>query len=171
MTQFYSHLLGSAANHLMGVDVSVLRAGPQLSARGAASLVLPVSHEEIDRALASINDAKAPGVDGFNAFFFKKAWVWIKQDVYAAVLEFFKSGTILKQFNCTSVTLVPKVQNPTLIKDYRPIACCTMVYKLIAKVLNARLQAVIGEVVDQAQSGSIPQKHIADNILLATERV
>lgn len=34
-----------------------------------------------------------------------------------------------------------------------------------------RLQNVIGEVVDGAQSGFIPKRHIADNTLLATELI
>ena len=37
--------------------------------------------------------------------------------------------------NFTTLTLVPKVPNPTYVKEFRRIACCTTVYKLIAKVL------------------------------------
>ena len=46
-----------------------------------------------------------------------------------------------------------------------------MVYKLISKVITARLAAIIGEVIDDAQAGFIPGKHIGDNILLATELI
>lgn len=46
-----------------------------------------------------------------------------------------------------------------------------MVYKLISKVITARLAAVIGEVLDDAHAGFIPGKHIGDNILLATEPI
>lgn len=35
-------------------------------------------------------------------------------------------------------------------------------------MLTARLAQVIGEVVDDAQAGFIPGKHIGDNILLAS---
>ena len=44
-----------------------------------------------------------------------------------------------------------------------------MVYKLISKVITARLAAFIGEVIDDAQAGFILGKHIGDNILLVTE--
>ncbi|XP_021731524.1 uncharacterized protein LOC110698412 [Chenopodium quinoa] len=46
-----------------------------------------------------------------------------------------------------------------------------MVYKLISKIITARLAAVIGEVIDDAQAGFIQGNHIGDNILLATELI
>jgi len=58
--------------------------------------------------------------------------------------------------NCTSITLVPKVPNPTLVKDFIPIASCSMLYKRISKILTARLQKVVHQVVDLAQSGFVP---------------
>lgn len=86
-------------------------------------------------------------------------------------MEFFQTQVMDKAINCISVTLVPKVISPSSVREYRPIACCTVVYKIISKILTARLQQVIGQVVNVAQSGFIPQRHIADNILLATELI
>ena len=88
----------------------------------------------------------------------------MKQDVYKAVLGCFNHGHQLYQWNITTITLVPKVQSPSYAKEFRPIACCTMVYKLISKIITARLAEVIGEVVNEAQAGFIPGKHIGDNI-------
>lgn len=71
--------------------------------------------------------------------------------------------------NNGSLTLVPKVAHPSNVKE--PIACCTVLYKLISKILTKRLALVVGEVFNYAQAGFIPDKHIADNILLATELI
>ncbi|XP_056695746.1 uncharacterized protein [Spinacia oleracea] len=87
---FYKELVGSAADNLVGIDLDVVRKGNQLTANAAQGLVVPVTNEEIDVALAGINIHKAPGLDGFNSFFFKKAWGIVKDDVYAAVKEFLK---------------------------------------------------------------------------------
>lgn len=46
-----------------------------------------------------------------------------------------------------------------------------MVYKLISKILTARMQGVIGDVVSHAHSGFIPGRVISDNIMLASELV
>lgn len=69
------------------------------------------------------------------AVFFKKAWLVIKHDINEAVMEFFMTGKLYKAVNCTIVTLLLKVPNPSNIKEYRPIACCTVLYELIVKVL------------------------------------
>ncbi|XP_021743989.1 uncharacterized protein LOC110710034 [Chenopodium quinoa] len=46
---------------------------------------------------------------------------------------------------------------------------CTVIYKLVSKIIIAGLAKVIGEVMDGAQARFNPSKHIGDNILLATE--
>lgn len=69
--------------------------------------------------LFAIDDNKARGIDGFDSHFFKKAWQFIKNDIYDA--QFFDSGILMTDINCTLVTLVPKVHNHSLVKDFRPI--------------------------------------------------
>lgn len=162
-------LMGTSAHSLPGIDITVMREGPRLSANARQSLVQPVTHQERGQAMFNIDPNKAPGVDGFNAFFFQRVWHIVKRDIYEAVFEFFSTGSMSSKVNCTSVTLIPKIQNACEAKHFRPIACCTVCYKIIAKILTARLQKVVGEVVDGAQAGFIPGRHLADNIFLATE--
>ena len=51
-----------------------------------------IIHEEIKNALFSIDDTKAPGLDGFSSLFFKRAWSIVGSEVSAAVVDFFRSG-------------------------------------------------------------------------------
>ena len=134
-------------------------------------MVLHITTTDIDTAVKSIDVSKAPGIDGFNSFFFRETWDLVKHDVYEAVLHFFDTEVLVNQWNCSSLTLVPKVQNPSYVKDYRPIACCSVLYKIISKIITMRLADVVGDVVNDAQAGFVPGKHIADNILLATELI
>ena len=78
-----------------------------------------------------IPENKAPGPDGFNAFFFQDCWSIIGDDVEEAVFYFSNGGNILKEINSTTITLIPKTICPNLVGDYRPIACCNVVYKLL----------------------------------------
>lgn len=53
VVNFYKRLQGTASHRLLGVDITVLRAGAQLSADDARSLCRTVRYEEIDQALIS----------------------------------------------------------------------------------------------------------------------
>lgn len=63
---------------------------------------------------------KALGIDGFPVGFFKANWDIMGNEVCEAILQFFKSGKLLKQINCTIITLVPKKNKPSYVKDFRP---------------------------------------------------
>ena len=86
----------------------------------------------------SIDDAKAPGPDGFSSLFFKKAWSIVGSDVCEAVEDFFRSGCLLREINCTIIALVPKIPNPSSMHDYRPISFFWIIKKFITKKGNAQ---------------------------------
>ncbi|GKA66800.1 RNA-directed DNA polymerase, eukaryota, reverse transcriptase zinc-binding domain protein, partial [Tanacetum coccineum] len=133
---------------------------------GVKKLVLD---DEIKFAMFSIEDDKAAGPDGYTSKFFKTAWNIVGGDVCAAVKEFFYSSKLLGEFNANLISLVPKLQTPLKITDYRPIACCNVVYKCISKVITNRLKEGLGSIVDSNQSAFIPGRQISDNIFLAQE--
>ena len=81
-----------------------------------------ITQEEIKRAIFSMNDAKAPGPDGFNSLFYKKAWNIVGSDVVEPVDSFFNSSCMLREINFTIIALVPKVPNPESMHDYRPVS-------------------------------------------------
>ena len=110
-----------------------------------------ITHEEIKKAMFSIDENKAPGPDGLSSLFFKAAWSIIGSDVVEAVTSFFKSGRLLREINCTVIALVPKVPNPETMNDYRPISCCNTVYKSISKIIAARIKQCIPDIISPSQ--------------------
>lgn len=91
----------------------------------------------------------------------------IGPSVIEAAQNYFHSGFLPNQVNCTYVTLVPKTQSANTIRDYRPIACCYVLYKIISKVLANRLQSVLGDIIGDCQSAFVKGTVIFDNILLS----
>ncbi|XP_071738847.1 uncharacterized protein [Rutidosis leptorrhynchoides] len=91
------------------------------------------------------------------------------QDVINVVQEFFLTGQMLKEINYTIVSLIPKVYVPSKVTDYRPIACCNVIYKCISKIIVARIKSSLDDIVNINQSAFIPGRKIADNILLTQE--
>ncbi|CAK8540894.1 unnamed protein product [Lathyrus sativus] len=71
--------------------------------------------------------------------------------------------------NCTLVSLVPKGNGGNCVKDFRPISCCTTLYKIISKILTSRLSLVLTSIVNPSQTAFIPGQNIHDHILLAYE--
>ena len=112
---------------------------------------------------------KAKGPDGFGVAFFQDHWHFVQDDVYQAVRSFFLEGKLLKQINHTLMALIPKVDNPLVTVQFRPISLCNTVYKIIAKILVNRMRPLLEKVIDLVQSSFIPHRSIHDNILLAHE--
>lgn len=73
--------------------------------------------------------------------------------------------------NATIITLVPKKSNPTFMRDYRPISCCNLIYKVITKILANRLLLGLDDIVSCNQGAFVPKRSIGENILLAQELV
>ena len=128
-----------------------------------------ITHEEIKKAMFSIDDSKAPGPDGFSSLFFKVAWSIIGSDVSEAVVSFFNSGSLLREINCTIIALVPKVPNPESMHDYRPISCCNTIYKCISKIITAWIKKCIPEIISPSQSAFVQGRSIADNVLITQD--
>ena len=56
-----------------------------------------------------------------------------------AIKEFFDTGKLLGELNATILSLVTKCKTPCKVTDYRPIACCNVVYKGISKIFICML--------------------------------
>lgn len=102
-------------------------------------------------AVKDMPSDKEPRVDGFPIKFLTIQWNTAKEDVVLPLKEFFHSGKLLKSFSYTVVTLVLKVVAPTVVNDYRPIAYCNTVYKIITKVLTTRMKKVMNTLVLPSQ--------------------
>ncbi|XP_022015014.1 uncharacterized protein LOC110914533 [Helianthus annuus] len=129
----------------------------------------PVTEEEVKKAMFSIGNDKAPGPDGFTAAFFKNAWPLIGNDIVNAIKDFFDTGNLLRELNHTLIVLIPKVPTPMVVTDFRPIACCNVLYKCISKIIADRIKGGLNEIVSINQSAFVPGKKISDNILLTQE--
>ncbi|XP_075095313.1 uncharacterized protein LOC142173590 [Nicotiana tabacum] len=137
--QFYKSLMGSALHNMTAVSKTITRNGNVLNHTQQLQICEDMTEEEIYLGLQSIGDDKAPGVDGYNIVFYKRAWPVIKSEISEAVQDFFRTSKIYKGINCTSVTLILKVANLATIKEYRPFSCCTVLYKIITKILASRI--------------------------------
>lgn len=142
---------------------------PVISDETNLRLIAIPSGEEIKKACFSIHGGKAPGPDGFSASFFQTNWETAGIQISLEIQDFFSSGCLPRNINKTHVRLIPKITSPKRMTDYRPIALCTVYYKIISKILTKRLQPILHTLVAENQSAFVPQRAIADNVLITHE--
>ncbi|XP_074306080.1 uncharacterized protein LOC141641309 [Silene latifolia] len=129
----------------------------------------PFTAEEVRDAVFSIGDNKSPGIDGLTSAFFKRFWHTVEKHVTIAVLKFLNLGHILKEWNQTLITLVPKIANPETVSQLRPISLCNVLYKIASKCLAKRLRSLLPDIIPESQNAFIKGRLIYDNCLIAHE--
>ena len=142
-----------------------------ISESSQAYLIRPISTEEIKATIFSINGDKAPGLDVYSSQFFKNTQSIVGGNVCRTVIFFFQNNYMIPAFNSTTVVLVPKCQNPSCMKEFRPISCCSVIYKCIIKILANRLKKVLTDTISPNQSAFIVGRSITDNVLMAQELI
>lgn len=121
---------------------------------------------DVKRVLDAMPYNKAPGLDGFSNHFFKASWDIVATDIYKAIMDFFTTSKILKEVNVTSITLVPKVKVHASIGDYRPFACCSVIYKCISKLLCEKLNSMLPGIISCNQGAFVSRRSILHNVLV-----
>ncbi|KAL0292727.1 UNVERIFIED_CONTAM: hypothetical protein Scaly_3154100 [Sesamum calycinum] len=158
---YFKKLFGGSQRQTQNLDHLQPFARYLISEDEATQITSPFQRHEIKEVLFDINEDSAPGPDGFSSGFFKSSWAVIGEDVCRAVMEFFNHDRLLKQLNTTLITLIPKVQLPTKVGDFRPIACCNVIYKIITKIMVKRMQLVLEKLVDNCQNAFVPGRSIS----------
>lgn len=114
---------------------------------------------------------KAPGPNGYPIEFYKAAWPLIGADFVTAVQSFFLYGFLPKSINATLLALVPKSQDVEHMSDYRPIACCNVIYKAISKLIARRLMVPLPSAIELNQCAFVEGRLLLENVLLEMELV
>lgn len=133
------------------------------------SLEDPFTENEIDSVVRTLPNFKSPGPDGFNNEFTKAAWPVIKHDFYKLCQDFFNDTVNLRSINSSFITLIPKVESPKYVGDFRPISLLNTSVKLLTKILGNRLQASIIPLIHKNQYGFIKSRTIQDCLAWAFE--
>jgi hypothetical protein len=165
-TEIYKELFGPST--LSSINMSNFHMN-RLNDDDRALLTAPFSIEEIKFVVFSLKHNSAPGPDGIPAEFFQDFWDLIHIDLWNLFKDFYDGVLDIKRLNFGLVTLLPKVDNPTDMRNFRPICLLIVCYKIIPKFLTNRLASCITKVISNYQYGFIKGRYIMDGVVSLNE--
>lgn len=110
-------------------------------------------------------------MDGYNFLFIRNCWQFLKDDFTRFLKDFHSKSKSSKVITSSLIRLIPKIKNPQSLDDYRPICLVGCLYKILSKLLAARLKFVSGFLISPFQTAFVSGRHLLDGILIANEVV
>ncbi|XP_062028770.1 uncharacterized protein LOC133744726 [Rosa rugosa] len=148
LINYYENIFSSESVDLTALETILNSMQAKVTEEVNRELLASYTDAEIKKALFQMHPSKSPGPD---------------------VRDILRTGRIPQESNFTHLTLIPKIKEPQLPSDLRPIALCSVVYKIASKVLANRLKGILPHIVSPLQSAFVPGRLISDNTLVATE--
>ncbi|XP_038991480.1 uncharacterized protein LOC120114754 [Hibiscus syriacus] len=93
----------------------------------------------------------------------------VGQSVCSMVKKVFAGGDIEVDLNKTVIVLIPKKEGPETFADFRLISLCTVMYKLITKIIVRRIKQVMPILIMSNQTIFIAGRSITESITINQE--
>ncbi|KAK5811979.1 hypothetical protein PVK06_027373 [Gossypium arboreum] len=128
-----------------------------------------LASEEIKKALFDMAPLKAPGSDGLHTIFYQSQWESVGPSICEWIKKIFSGDNIELDLNNSLIVLIPKVQHLECLSQFRLISVCSILYKLVMKVIANRFKMVFPKFIGPEQAGFVAGRNINDNIIIAQE--
>ena len=151
------------ADFLAGISL------PSLTAQQSEELGAPITLEEVNLAIKTLKVMKAPGPDGFTAFYYKTYGSVLAPQLVKMFNSIRLTGMIPPSMREAVISLIPKPgKDHKQCASYRPIALLNIDNKLYTKILATRLDEVLPQLIAPDQSGFVRARQTHDNIRRVT---
>jgi len=105
-----------------------------ISEEGNVNISRAFSEEKIKDAIWDCEGLKSLEPDGYNFEFIKFTWDIVKADFVRAIQNFENSEVWPMGLNVSFIALIPKVNNPSNLNEFRPISLIGCIYKIVSKL-------------------------------------
>ncbi|SGZ34230.1 BQ5605_C073g12896 [Microbotryum silenes-dioicae] len=139
--------------------------GRRLPRQARVALDEPFTLLEVEAALKKTDSGQSPGPSGIPYELFKALPTYFAPKLLDLFNSIWEGGKMTASLAEGLVRLLPKNKPGANLKSlgaYRPITLRETTYKVLSKVLVARLNGVLGELLPPAQHGFMPSRRSAD---------
>ncbi|XP_062103518.1 uncharacterized protein LOC133814593 [Humulus lupulus] len=149
VNHFVDHFIGfmeipSSATSFIYTDC--ISFGKVLDLDKHITLIKPFTKKDVKQVIFGIHVIKSPSPNGYWSVFFRAVWAEIGDEIAAAVLDFFDTGSIPESLNRTVISLVPEFENPTSAVDF-------LSHLLLRHYLQMHLQEAVFQII---KGGPLP---------------
>ncbi|EAL69724.1 hypothetical protein DDB_G0275947, partial [Dictyostelium discoideum AX4] len=132
----------------------------------------PFIQDEVEAAIKTCYPNKSPGPDGVTNAFYINHLNQVKPILTALFNDILENPHhITTEFTEGLIHTIYKKGNPLLISNRRPITLLNTDYKILSKVINARLLRILPFIINNNQTGFVPHRFIIDNIININELI
>ena len=121
-----------------------------------------ISLKEVENTVGMMPRDKSPGPDGWKQELFQHFFDIMGNDLLFVVEESRQTGRVYGSLNATFVALIPKECKPASFNDFKPIALCNFVYKIITKMIASRIKSCLYFGISKEQFDFIEGRQIID---------
>lgn len=98
--------------------------------------------------------------------FFIRTRKWLERTSINSCKGVFQNHQTVVEVNKTFITLIPKKEDVSFMKDFRLINLCNVVYKVITRLLSLRIRSYMTHLIEPCQPSFVPDQQSGDNIVV-----
>jgi hypothetical protein len=152
--QFYKTLFGKEVRENIKLGAEFWSEEENITPEENRVLEAALTEEEIKEAIFGSYAEGPPRPDGFSFLLYHKFWGTIKKDFMALIRGFEKVviNINIARINYAVITLIPKEDEASTMKKFRPIILINCSFKIFSKALNNRLIATCDRLLANNQT-------------------
>ncbi|KAH7285221.1 hypothetical protein KP509_33G018100 [Ceratopteris richardii] len=163
-TQHYQNLFASAHRTddawFSSLQDSLAFTPHALDSHMAVTCEKCITVEEVFLAIRSLKNGKAPGMDGLTKEFVIVFWPSLKTLILDVCNEIWRDQKMPYSFKLGKIKLIPKLEVPKQMGDWRPITLMSIMYKIFANIFSLRLKPIMHRIVHPTQHATSSKQEI-----------
>lgn len=104
-----------------------------------------------------------------HVLFYQSYWEYVGSSVCDWIKRIFSKEVIDPDLNNSLIVFISEVKNPESFSQFRPLSLCSVLYKLVMKVITNRFKVAFSKIIGLEQAGFIAGRNIKDNIIIVQE--